>query len=412
MKKRVLSILLALVMVMALLPTAALAAEASGVDTAWAVSAVKALNGIYGAGLFPTGQTGLQENMTGAGAASLLEKMGFTNTDLSEDILNNLTRETACDVLADVFGLPVGSGSAIQYLQEKNIISGKADGTADKAGALNCAEFAVLTYRVLNLVGGGLGSSGELAFGSEEYFAWMYLAARGCVDLEETGTSDTIDQNTWNGWVDKLKEAEDASNTFAPSGPDAADILEAAVELVEEYIKAGGSETIFSDVDLDDEYYDGVIYLFDRGLVSVACDGTFAGASDNGLMEKLGLTGKSVTREKAVVAVLEKVGVDVSNVNTRILERFTDRVSSGNEKYIAYAVAAGLLDGSGDSLGLSDTITLGELGALCYRAQLGVDETKMHDYWDLRDDVLTEAGEGGGGPVPGGDEGEAGGILP
>ena len=50
---------------------------------------------------------------------------------------------------------------------------------------------------------------------------------------------------------------------------------------MEAYIEAGGSPTIFSDVSADNSFYDGVMYLFDQGLISGNGDGTFG--PDKGL---------------------------------------------------------------------------------------------------------------------------------
>lgn len=150
MKKRILSLLCGLAMLVAMLPVSAFAADAS-----WADSAVSALNGIYGSGVFSADDG----EMTHGDAKTIAEKAGWSTYKINSDSDVKLTRADACEVLADVFDLPVTSDqTAIEYLYEQNIISGTADGTLNAAGSVSFAEFAVLTYRVLNAVGGGMGS--------------------------------------------------------------------------------------------------------------------------------------------------------------------------------------------------------------------------------------------------------------
>lgn len=271
---------LCLVLLLGLLPAAALAEETGGQGTHWAQSAVEQLNKIYGSNLFSTSD----DDMTVSGVQSLLTTMGCS-TDKLKDASGNLTRGQACEVLADVFSLPVAENQpAIQYLYQQNIISGTSEYNLDETGFVSQAEFAVLTYRVLNAVGGGLGSSNKaLKPGTDEYFAWMYLAARDCVSFSTEGSTGTIDADTWQQWIDALTGEnipDDAkpkpSGAFDPDMPDPSTTkLSAAVQIVKEYIKAGGSPTIFSDVPADNGFYDGVMYLFDQGLISGSGDGTF-----------------------------------------------------------------------------------------------------------------------------------------
>ena len=404
---------LCLVLLLGLLPAAALAEETGGQGTHWAQSAVEQLNKIYGSNLFSTSD----DDMTVSGVQSLLTTMGCS-TDKLKDASGNLTRGQACEVLADVFSLPVAENQpAIQYLYQQNIISGTSEYDLDETGSVSQAEFAVLTYRVLNAVGGGLGSSNKaLKPGTDEYFAWMYLAARKCVSFSTEDSTKTIDETTWQQWItaltgENIPSDAKPSGTFNPAMPDPSTTkLSAAVQIVKEYIKAGGSPTIFSDVPADNGFYDGVMYLFDQGLISGNGDGTFG--PDKGLpryqlaallarigddftppppdTDQTGLiaaykeyavnkrymvppenadeswwgspgpsadpseTTFVATREEAAIAIV-KACADadaVSEINTAILDRFT---GAGNtvtssikdaEQYIAYAVAIGVLSGN------------------------------------------------------------------
>ena len=128
---------------------------------------------------------------------------GWDTDKVSSGDSENLSRGTACEVLADVFGLPVPEGkTAIQYLYDQNIISGKANGNLAESDPVTKAQFAVLTYRVLNSVGGGMGSSTALKPGTKEYFAWMYLAARKYdgVDFTADSAAGNISEEQWEKW--------------------------------------------------------------------------------------------------------------------------------------------------------------------------------------------------------------------
>ena len=440
---------LCLVLLLGLLPAAALAEETGGQGTHWALSAVEQLNMIYGSNLFSTSD----DDMTVSGVQSLLKAMGCSTDklkDASDGTSENLTRGQACEVLADVFSLPVAENQpAIQYLYQQNIISGTSEYDLDETGSVSQAEFAVLTYRVLNAVGGGLGSSnGTLKPGTDEYFAWMYLAARSYdgVTFGAASATETITKDQWLKWCQK---AGVTSGSDDYPGENTSQV-EAAVKLVFELINPT-PEQIFSDVPAGSGFYDGVMYLFDQGLISGNGDGTFG--PDKGLpryqlaallarigddftpppdTDQTGLiaaykeyavnkrymvppenadeswwgspgpsadpseTTFVATREEAAIAIVkacadaDAVRNDaVRNVNTAILDRFTDAGSAvtssieNAEQYIAYAVAIGILSGNADgSLALNSGATRGAAGVLLYRTLLGVDKTKMKDYED------------------------------
>ena len=168
-KKRWLAGLLAAVLLTALLPATVLAADH------WAKSAVDTLNRIYNTTVFSTDET----TMTVDNARTALSAMGSPVERL--DGKTEFTRALACEVLADAFALQVPAGkTAIQYLYERNIINGVSENNLAENGSVTYAQFAVLTYRVLNSVGGGLGSETNLQPGTDAYYAWMYLAVRKC----------------------------------------------------------------------------------------------------------------------------------------------------------------------------------------------------------------------------------------
>ncbi|MGN1004511.1 MAG: S-layer homology domain-containing protein [Oscillospiraceae bacterium] len=422
--KRWLAGLLCAVLLVSLLPTAALADEST--QEHWAADAVDTLNGIYQTSVFQTNDN----PMDLSAANSVLTAMGCTSEKLPSS--GSFTRGVACEVLAEVFDLPIGS-SAIQYLYDKNIINGYADGSLGETDSISYAQFAVITYRVLNSVGGGQGSSIlSLKPGTKEYFSWMYLAARAAVQFDASATAGTIDSDTWNHWISQLMRAGDygipadakPSGTFSPACPDTSTTkLSAAMQMVDAYIQAGGSPYIFSDVAPSEWCYDGIMYLFDRGIISGYGNGTFGlndvttrsifalilfkakgqtptaadysgllaeaqtFATQNGYMPDSMDTdwwNGNITRAEAIVGFVKAfAGNEAASANTDILDRFSDKtgISEGAEKYIAYAVSIGLVNGTANGeLDLSGTTTRGMAGVLLYRTLIGVDTTKMQDY--------------------------------
>ena len=438
---------LCLVLLLGLLPAAALAEETGGQETHWAQSAVDQLNKIYGLPKSDTESTSFsvsEQAMTVSEAAALLTAMGCSTDKLANEsggTSEPLTRGQACVVLADVFSLPVAENQpAIQYLYQQNIISGTSEYNLDETGSVSQAEFAVLTYRVLNAVGGGLGSSNKaLKPGTDEYFAWMYLAARKCVSFSTEDSTKTIDETTWQQWIaaltgENIPDGAKPSDTFKPAMPDPPTTkLSAAVQIVKAYIKDGGSPTIFSDVPADSSFYDGVMYLFDQGLISGNGDGTFGPngalpryqlavmlaildkaecANESGInrftasithaIENGYMTGNipaeenwnptqdsswsaTATRQETIVALMIQLQVNVTSANTGILARFKDTsgIAVTDQPYLAYAVSIGLVNGTGEgNLEPDSSITRGAAGVLLYRTLLGVDKTKMKDYAD------------------------------
>jgi len=287
MRKRALSTILAFMLVLGLFPATAFAAEGH-----WAQQAVDKLNGIYGDNVF----TASDDAMTEGDAYSVLQSMGSTNSVVSKSSTNNLTRGKACTILTEIFHISVGNTSAIQYLYEQNIINGKSESDLDETGTVTKAQFAVLTYRVLNFVGGGMAESTDvLKPGTEEFFAWMYLAARRCVpfavtseQLNTTIASAAIQtyvyieegsewkwvyqnksgQNLWDAWVNRLDALGVTTSAIYNAGET---LIAAAMRLV----KTTGAKEIFTDVSPGDWWYDGVIYLFNESIIQGQGDGRF-----------------------------------------------------------------------------------------------------------------------------------------
>lgn len=186
MKKRLLSLFCAVALLAGLLPATALAAEAD-----WALETVDKLNGIYGDSVFSADDG----EMTHGDVKSIAEQTGWSTYKINSDTSVKLTRSAACEVLADVFMLPLDSQSAIQYLYDKNIVSGTANGDLNEDSSVSFAEFSVLTYRVLNAAGGGMGSAiSGLKPGTDEYYGWLYLAVRKCVPFSTERGNEKIGQ--------------------------------------------------------------------------------------------------------------------------------------------------------------------------------------------------------------------------
>ena len=419
-------------MLVAMLPVSAFAADAS-----WADSAVSALNGVYGSGVFSASDG----EMTHGDAKTIAEKAGWSTYKINSDSDVKLTRADACEVLADVFDLPIGSKTAIEYLYGQNIVNGKGPNDLAEDDPVTAAEFSVLTYRVLNAVGGGEGSDTGLKPGTDEYFAWMYLAARKCVTLEvyanaadtaikdvtmktvlpdDSDAGEKAGKDLWDAWVARLNSLTKKSPSLNYNGD--AKLLDAVKTIVAAY----EPETIFSDVPAGSGYYDGVMYLFDHGIITGNGDGTFApnrelprqqlavllyryGASNPVLGEgelSAAMTyvqdnhylnpsdgsnaewwEATATREETIAAIVKACAdeTDVSKANTAVLGRFSDndKVSEDAKQSIAYAVSIGILRGNQDgTLGLSDGASRAQAGVLLYRTLIGLDETKMKDYAD------------------------------
>lgn len=308
--KKLLVVFLSALMLAALLPTGVLANTTSA---DWASSAVTKLNEIYGGNSFSAST----DAMTVGEAKNIASSVGWTTSELTDSSSStNLTRSKACDVLAEVFNLDLSGKSAIQYLYDRNIINGKSEEELGENDPVTKAEFAVLTYRVLNAVGGGKGSDiTGLKPGTDEYYAWMYLAVRKCVsfkvdtakigqatistysgsqkkednltgrDVYEVQTDKKTAQDIWDAWVSALKDPNiGGDDKFSATGYDENDtLLQAATKLIRQFAKYkyNGRMAVFYDVTADDWWcYDGIMYLADRQYVIGYGDGQFGPNDD------------------------------------------------------------------------------------------------------------------------------------
>lgn len=388
----------------------------------WADSAVNALNEIYDTDVFVSSD----DNITVNDITAILEATNLKyNGTLLNDADSTITRESACTVLADIFSLPLNDSEAIDYLYEKNIINGMADGSLNRDGSVSKAEFSVLAFRILNTLGGGKGTRiYGLYPGTYEYFCWLYLASFGVVEINVDSPHIQISEEKWNEWLETLSSQLDAE--FNPTMPENATVAEAAINFVSEYIAAGGRSTIFSDVEPNSPFYDGVMYLFDRGIVNGFTDGTFrpfetvsryafavllarvknyngsvsdciSYAIDNGYMSYTDeipdnpITDEywsdTVTREEAIVGIIKALDIYYDHAAPTVLERFsdTDKISIDEDvrKCIAYAVSIGLVRGNQNGeLSPDGDVSRGAVGILLYRALIGIDNTKIKDYRD------------------------------
>lgn len=472
-----------LALAVSLLPGAALAAEGH-----WAQSAVDTLNKIYGTTVFSTEETA----MTVEDARAALNAMGSPTDALAGE--SSFTRALACEVLADAFALQP-ERAAIDFLYEKNIINGESAGNLNPTGSVSKAQFAVLTYRVLNYTGGGLGSTSALKPGTDAYFAWMYLAVRRSVpftspqtgssigsvtdfstysltkDTEYTDgarvpsveTAEKSGQDIWDAWAEALSEPkiggvagfkDQLAQVYQVTYNGSEAMKDAADRMMEAYIDAYAlakdtTPTIFTDVTPDDWWYDGVMYSFDAGYVNGLGNGSFGPKYRLPLYELAALLyrinpiedvegidlpfmakwndstyegetmGKdalqkamkaavaagylswkdgntedfdptaTVSRQEAIADILKacaqgkNVNLNLSSVNTAVLDRFTDvsGLSTEQEQYLAYAVSHGMVNGTSPTTLRPDAgITRAEAGVLVYRTLLGLDETKNQDY--------------------------------
>ena len=310
--RRGLSMLLTLCLLAGL--SAGLAVPAAAADH-WAQSAVDTLNQIYSTDVFSTDESAL----TVSEAQTILKTMGSTTNKLTGTGSDTVTRSLACEVLADVFALPIGDQSAIQYLYHENIINGKSPNDLAENDPVTKAEFAVLTYRVLNAVGGGEGTkSGWPTPGSQGYTAWMYLAVRKCVPFEmdqadkaigqvtnlktyvsssynndedrqtidggitklyEVTTAEKSGEEIWNAWVSAMQDPNigGMDGFAAPEYNGNETLLNAAIRMVNAVAqqKAYKDPVIFHDVNAGNWFYDGIMYLVNNNIVVGYGDGKF-----------------------------------------------------------------------------------------------------------------------------------------
>ncbi len=444
LKRRALSILLTLMLVIGLFPMVSFGAEAP-----WATEVAAELNRIYDVGVFSADDGAMTEK----DAAEILTAIGASTEEAldTESVAGSaLTRSKACEILADVYAVPVPArASAINYFANQKIINGKANGDLAPNDGVSFAEFALLAYRVMNFSGAGTWTKiTELKPGTKEYFSWMYLATRKCLEFNADKIGDSATETVWNSWVNRLNSLPPDSpvtdfNAAWPYGEaEAPTKLEAAIKIVDLYIAAGGSQYIFSDVTPESPCafaYGGIMYLFDQEILAGVGTGEFwpdritprfefaallarydgvTSREDFGAdpvnMAKIYVTEEKdymtlpgdvsgtdwwespVTRVEAIVGIMKAVEgqnlVDVSQINLSILDRFADAddIPVDAKPYVAYAVSLGLVNGSLGSgvdegklfIDPDGTVMRCVAGVLLYRTIMGPDETKLKDYTD------------------------------
>ncbi len=191
--------------------------------------------------------------------------------------------------------------------------------------------------------------------------------------------------------------------------------------LTDAVLPANVEGQIFFDVAPSDWYYDGVMNLYNRGIIKGYPDGTFK--PDNQLGTGLAYlaakdydsvndppadptTGAAInayypnhvyseTRETTAYVLLKMLDIDVSNVNADdILDNFTDQaaIDPACRKSIAYLVSIGAMNGDQD--GKIDPkggpLTRAEFAVFYARLLNGLDESKMHDYQTTINAVKTD----------------------
>lgn len=306
--KKCVSLLLSFALILTLAPMTAFAAEMP-----WASDAVNKLNSIYGGGTFSADDTvvtveAMKELLTGA--------FSYEETDqIVTDLLGSgtdLSRLQMARIACDLFGLAenlsageftdCGDPAAIT-LRSLGIITGKGDGSFAPESTVTNAELAVIFYRALGKAGAGSGTVLEgLKPGAYGYDEIMYLATRGCVPFDinpmaqlssstivirdgENSYNYTGKEEIWNMWCGRLAHLPPESGrtvnwTAYDEGPvaSAQTILDAAVIIVaedRESLNNDEIEGIFSDVSPSSWFYDGVMYLFNKGLVVGTGTGEF-----------------------------------------------------------------------------------------------------------------------------------------
>ncbi len=389
----------------------------------WSDEAVNTLNEIYGNNIFSTDET---IPITKESMNTFLEKMNWA-TDVSLINTENLTRGEACEILADVFRLPIGDNSAIKYLYDQKIVCGYANGGLGENDDVTYAQFATLTYRILRTLGVGTGTQTQLQPETNDYFNYSYLKARN-INIKK---DEIVDNDVWNGWISRLKEIpnngmklENFSYDY-PYEDSEISQLEAAKDMVDKYINEGGVNSVFSDVPLGHYCYDGVMYLLDKGIVNGYANGTYGPddtinritlaillsrvkntgnddvnyckqfAVENGYMmpddSNANWWTDEATREEVIITVMKVTDVNVENVNPLVLERFKDKntFSDNISPYIVYSVMLGIVNGTAEGyLNLDGYVTRGQLAVFLYRTELGVDTTKTQDYREIVNDIL------------------------
>jgi len=185
------------------------------------------------------------------------------------------------------------------------------------------------------------------------------------------------------------------------------------------------SGQVFSDVASTDWYYDGVMTLYNSGIVKGYEDGTFR--PDVKLKESLAwLIARQLdvipddttnydpteddkvlvyfpnkkfadSREAVIYAIVKIFDIDTSDVNVdRILAGFTDEgdITDVCKPALAYLVSIDALHGNKDGeMNPQDSVTRAEFATIYANTLNGIDTSKMKDYEDTIESVKQEGDE-------------------
>lgn len=250
-----------------------------------------------------------------------------------------------------------------------------------------------------------------------------YTVAKSCYPTIPEDVEDVLGQFSDNSVIDDAYRAEvaalvdagyikgsytDGNLIFNPRG--SVTRAQLIVMLVDALPTSGTNENVsgqvFSDVAVSDWFYDGVMNLYNRGIIRGFPDGRFGPDLQIGnsmiylVARHLGLGNNvtdpqvlayfpnniySETKEATAYALLKMLEVETTNVNAdAILTVFNDadQISTECRQTMAYLVSIGALrgDGNGNLNPLSLQTTRAELAVFYARVLNGVDVSKMYDY--------------------------------
>jgi hypothetical protein len=227
------------------------------------------------------------------------------------------------------------------------------------------------------------------------------------------GINVYVTEADWIVWKDALGLSLDYPGVDTTKRVDAAILL---IDGLPANSKKAGQ--VFSDVAPTDWYYDGVMSMYNLGLVRGYEDGTFKPELELSAVSLAIFTaiqkgisyppaewentinneeicayfpGNPVenTKEAAAYAILKMFNVDTSNINgdaaDAILAKFGDHdsISASCKQALAYLVSIGALKGDeNNNLNPKGTLTRGAFAVFYTRVQNGLDLSKMKDYMD------------------------------
>ena len=200
---------------------------------------------------------------------------------------------------------------------------------------------------------------------------------------EQTTENETLDENKNDEKVNDEKLQDDSSAKNEVTDDAEQDIDDSQKENADETEKDERPPISFIDVPASHWAYKEISSFSQKGIVLGYGNGYF-GVNDPVTYEHFALLLKrlfdydeddtqpvAAVREDVIVSVVKALGIDVSNVNTQIIEEKFDDCSSvqpKNLKYIAAAIEQGLVIGSYGKLYPHDNLTRAETVMLLHRA--------------------------------------------